>query len=90
MCEDTKNSCVADYNREGFISFIVNKLFVAKKKSFVGMETCHVQGTAFTSYIFLSVYRVFFLDAKLKSTYSCTPLILVLLKKNRSKKKIYS
>ena len=42
------------------------------------------------TYKFLSIYRVFFLDAKLKSTYSCTPLILVLLKKNRSKKKIYS
>ena len=28
-------------------------------------------------------FRVFFLDPNLKSTYSCTPLILVLLKKKQ-------
>ena len=33
------------------------------------------------TYFFL--FRVFFLDARLKSTYSCTPLILVLLKKKQ-------
>ena len=33
------------------------------------------------------LFRVFFLDARLKSTYSCTPLILVLLKKTEVKGK---
>lgn len=40
------------------------------------------------TYFFL--FRVFFLDARLKSTYSCTPLTLVLLKKKTGVKGKYS